>query len=97
MDNIHFVWNTSKAQTNSSKHGVTFEEAVSVFDDENGRLIFDPEHSESEERFILMGISHTIRVLIVVHGYRDSENEIRIISARKATKRETTQYRGYLK
>lgn len=89
---ISFSWDPPKALANQKKHGIGFEEAKSVFYDNNARLISDPDHSETEERFILMGISSRLRVLIVCHCYRNSESEIRIISARKATKYEQKQY-----
>ncbi|MFZ7236495.1 BrnT family toxin [Avibacterium gallinarum] len=87
-----FEWDKTKAEINEKKHGVTFNEAVSVFYDDDALLIPDPEHSYFEERFVLLGISEKSNVLVVVHCERD-EN-IRIISARKATKREESQYRG---
>ncbi|MGE0083416.1 MAG: BrnT family toxin [Desulfococcaceae bacterium] len=74
------------------KHGVSFEEAQTVFCDENGRIIHDPDHSEDEDRFILIGISAKPRVLTVCHCYRSQDSVIRIISARKATKKEQKQY-----
>ncbi len=93
MDSIIFSWNEKKSITNQGKHGVSFEEAQSVFADECGRLISDPDHSEDEDRFILLGLSHHIRLLMVCHCYRKKGNVIRIISARKADKTETKQYR----
>lgn len=87
-----FEWDSLKAATNEKKHGVAFSEAVTVFYDDNALLIPDPEHSYFEERFILLGRSEKSNILVVVHCERD-EN-IRIISARKATKREESQYRG---
>jgi len=80
-----------------AKHGVSFEEAQTSFFDENGRLIDDPDHSEKEQRFILLGISSKLRLLVVCHTYRKNESEIRIISARRATKKEQLQYNSYLK
>ena len=74
----------------------SFEEAVTVFGDENARLKHDPEHSQSEDRFILLGFSAKLRLLVVVHAYRESDKEIRIISARKATLAEGKQYGGFL-
>lgn len=70
--------------------------AMTVFDDENARLIFDPDHSESEDRFILLGFSCNFKILTVVHCYRDNEQNIRIISARKSTKKEEKQYKEFL-
>lgn len=74
------------------EHGVTFEEAQTVFDDWNALLINDPEHSEDEDRFILLGLSCVPRLLVVCHCYRENDHQIRIISARKATKSETATY-----
>jgi len=92
MDSIKFDWEALKATTNIKKHGVTFEEARSVFYDERARLINDPDHSEDEERFILLGFSSSLRILIVCHCCRSEGNVIRIISARKATTNETKAY-----
>ena len=89
---IKFSWDENKADSNYSKHGVTFEEAKGVFYDENALLIDDPDHSDDEERFIILGMSKEFKILVVCHCYRDSSKNIRIISARKATKREQ---RGY--
>lgn len=92
MTDIHFRWDPKKAVLNQEKHGVSFEEAKSVFFDENARLIQDPDHSSDEERFILLGFSTALRMLVVCHCYRDAESTIRIISARKATKSEAKSY-----
>jgi len=92
MKPLRFEWNEDKAKANLEKHKVRFEEAKTVFYDENARLIPDPEHSEQEERFILMGMSARLKMLVVCHCYRESEEVIRIISARKATKPETSFY-----
>lgn len=91
---IRFEWDQSKATANQRKHGVSFEEAQSVFYDEFAVQYYDDEHSASEERFILLGMSASARVLIVCHCERESGNLIRIISARKATKVESTFYGG---
>ena len=96
MSKINFSWDDSKAQSNIAKHGISFEEAKTVFDDDNARLIYDPDHSKDENRFILLGLSCTLKILTVVHCYRDNENNIRIISARKSTKSEAKQYKEYL-
>ena len=96
MKTIKFSWDEKKAQKNLSKHKISFEEAKTVFSDENARMIDDPDHSEEEDRFILIGLSCTLKVLTVVHCYRDSESTIRIISARKSTKNEEKQYREFL-
>lgn len=81
---------------NRRKHGVTFEEASTVFADENGRLKHDPDHSREEDRFLLLGFSAKLRLLIVCHAYRENDEVIRIISARKATLNESKQYGSYL-
>ena len=94
MKNITFEWNASKALANKKKHKVSFEEAKSAFLDENALVIHDPEHSHDEDRFILLGLSITSRVLVVCHCYREKDSTIRIISARKATKKESIQYGG---
>lgn len=88
-----FTWDDSKSKSNKKKHGISFEEAETVFADESGRLIHDPEHSEDEDRFVLLGMSEALRVLVVVHAYRDNDKIIRIISARKATKAEQKFYK----
>ena len=92
MSTLRFEWDDRKAAANESKHGVSFEEARTVFFDERARLIDDPDHSEDEERFILLGLSSTLRLLVVCHCYRSEGNVIRIISARKATARESKSY-----
>jgi len=96
MNSLHFEWDENKAASNQMKHGVSFEEAKSVFADSLGRLMADPDCTENEERFILMGMSSKVRLLIVCHCERKS-NSIRIISARKAEKFERNQYeeKGY--
>ncbi|RXJ69177.1 hypothetical protein CRV08_03995 [Halarcobacter ebronensis] len=96
MENIQFSWDEKKAKANLEKHKISFDEAKTVFDDDNARLIYDPDHSEDEDRFILLGLSYKLKVLTVVHCYRDSENNIRIISARKSTKKEEKQYKEFL-
>ncbi len=90
---IQFVWDENKNQRNRRKHGITFDEASPAFTDENGRVIFDPEHSEDEDRFILLGLDSSLRLLVVCHCFRENENTIRIISARKATRNEARQYK----
>ncbi|MDD2468518.1 MAG: BrnT family toxin [Desulfobulbus sp.] len=92
MKPLRFEWNEDKAKGNLRKHKISFEEAKTVFYDENARIIPDPEHSEQEERFILMGMSAGLKMLVVCHCYRESEEVIRIISARKATKQEASFY-----
>ncbi len=88
MDRLHFDWDPRKASANRAKHGVAFEEALTVFADEAALLISDPDHSEDEERFVLLGRSAVLRVLVVVHCDRESTSVIRIISARRATRTE---------
>ncbi len=92
MSNIHFKWDQNKNQENIKKHKVSFEEAKTVFYDESARLIFDSEHSNHEERFIILGISYSLRILVVVHTYLENDEVIRIISARKAAKSEIKYY-----
>jgi len=96
MRNIRFAWDPKKNRLNQKKHDISFEEAQTVFSDENARLIPDPDHSENEDRFILLGLSNRLRMLMVAHCYRENEEAIRIISARKATRREKEQYNGGL-
>jgi uncharacterized protein len=92
MSTLRFDWDERKAAANAKKHGVSFEEAKSIFLDERAKLINDPDHSEDEERFVLLGISSTLRLLVVCHCYRDVGNVIRIISARKANASESKFY-----
>ncbi len=92
MSALHFEWDERKAVANLKKHGVSFEEAKSVFYDERAKLIDDPDHSEGEDRFILLGLSFALKVLAVCHCYRTDGGVIRIISARKATAREMKSY-----
>jgi uncharacterized protein len=92
MDELRFTWDEAKNRANRRKHGVSFEEAQTAFLDENARVYFDPDHSEREERFILLGLSFQLRVLVVCHCYRERDLMIRIISARKADKREQDDY-----
>jgi len=89
-----FEWNQEKAASNIKKHGVSFDEAVTVFWDENALIINDPDHSEDEDRFILLGMSENLRVLVVIHCERG--NTIRLISAGTATKQERKQYEAHL-
>ena len=89
---IHFVWDEVKNQQNVSKHGVSFEEARTAFFDEKARVAHDPDHSAAEDRFLLLGMSQRLRLLLVCHCYRENEEKIRIISARKATIAESKQY-----
>jgi uncharacterized protein len=71
MKQLHFDWDEAKSRSNQRKHGVSFEEAQNVFHDPNARLISDPDHSDDEDRFILLGISERLRTLVVCHCYRD--------------------------
>lgn len=88
---IKFAWDENKNEINIKKHGINFVEAYSVFFDEEALLLYDPDHSINEERWILLGLSSSLKILVVVHIY--SKNDlIRIISARKATKNEEKQY-----
>jgi uncharacterized DUF497 family protein len=89
---IRFRWDLGKDAPNRAKHGVSFDEASSAFADENGVLVHDPDHSADEDRFVLLGLSSRLRLLVVVHCYRESESVIRIISARTADKRERGDY-----
>ena len=87
-----FDWDENKDQINQIKHGISFDEASTVFYDERALLFDDPEHSEDEERFLMLGMSEQANLCIVCHCYRESETIIRLISARKATKREEARY-----
>ncbi len=95
MQEIRFEWDENKNKINQSKHKISFEEAQTVFYDEMALVIDDPDHSEAEERFIIIGESDKANLLVVCHCYRLSDTIIRIISARKATKKETEQYYSY--
>jgi hypothetical protein len=92
VGNIEFAWDRRKARSNLAKHGVSFEEAQTVFLDESARLIDDPDHSEDEERFVLLGYSFQARCLIVSHCYRQPGSIIRLISARRAIAQEEEVY-----
>ena len=96
MDELEFTWDDQKAQSNRTKHGVSFEEAKSAFFDENARVIYDPDHSQQEDRFILLGMSDYLRLLIVCHCHRENDTIIRIISARKANKKKKKTVSGVL-
>ncbi len=98
MGEMTFTWDEEKAKANVRKHHVSFEEASSVFADEHARLTHDPEHSDEEDRFIILGFSSALRIVVVCHVYREGARVIRLISARKATRNERKQYgRGYEK
>ena len=92
MDRITFSWIERKNKANQKKHSVSFEEAQTVFFDENAIEFFDPDHSETEDRFLMLGLCVRLRILVICHCYRKSNFEIRIISARKATKQEQQNY-----
>jgi uncharacterized DUF497 family protein len=92
MSEIRFEWDKRKNRENKRKHGVSFEEAQTVFLDENAIRYFDPDHSEDEDRFLILGMSFTLRVLVVCHCYQAYDFVIRIVSARKADKREQAAY-----
>ena len=92
MKYIQFEWDENKNRANIQKHKISFTEAKTVFYDEKARLIADPEHSNSEDRFIILGMSHKARLLVVIHTYKEQDELIRIISARKATKNESKHY-----
>lgn len=94
MNSISFSWDDLKSKTNQKKHGVIFEEAQTVFFDENAIEYFDPDHSEIEDRFLMLGLSYRLRVLVISYSFRKDETEIRIISARRATKKEQKAYYG---
>ena len=87
-----FEWDPRKALENFRKHGVSFEEAVSAFSDDEALLLDDPDHSTEEERFVLLGLSGTLRLLTVVHCNRVDDEVVRVISARRATRSERVQY-----
>jgi uncharacterized DUF497 family protein len=93
MVDLRFTWDPKKAIGNFKKHGVSFEEARSVFFDEYAIEFFDETHCEGEDRFLLLGLSAYSRLLLICHCYRESEGTIRIISARKATTSESEHYR----
>ncbi len=92
MAGLSFEWDGKKSSSNEKKHGVSFEEAQTAFLDENAVRFHDPDHSQDEDRFILLGMSSRLRVLVVCHCFRESDSVIRIISARKADKREEKGY-----
>jgi len=89
---VHFAWDEAKDRENRRKHGVSFEEARTVFYDERAIRFFDPDHSGQEDRFLMLGMSFRLGVLVVCHCYRESDTIIRIISARKATRDERDNY-----
>jgi uncharacterized protein len=92
VDDYGFDWSPAKARLNARKHGVTFDEAQTVFADDDALLVEDAAHSDGEQRFHLLGTSAQLRILVVVHAYREPSGIIRLISARKATPSERAQY-----
>ena len=92
MGNLCFAWDEKKNRENARKHGISFVEAQTVFLDENALRFFDPDHSRDEDRFIMLGMSFKLRVVVVCHCYRETETVIRIISARKANRHEVEHY-----
>jgi len=92
MTELEFVWDNRKNRSNVRKHGVSFEEARTAFYDERAVAFFDPDHSDDEDRFILLGFSFRLRVLVVCHCFREDQTVVRIISARKADKAEERDY-----
>ena len=92
MNALQFEWDSRKEKANVRKHNVSFAEARTAFYDENAIQFFDPDHSTDEDRFILLGMSFRLRVLVVCHCFRESETVVRIISARKADKAEERDY-----
>ena len=92
MPDLRFEWDAKKEKQNRRKHGVSFGEAESIFTDEYALLLDDPEHSAEEDRFVLLGLSARLRILVVVHAYRERRGVIRIISARKAIRKERDIY-----
>jgi uncharacterized DUF497 family protein len=97
MGALVFVWDEKKNRANRTKHGISFAEARTVFFDENARLIADPEHSDDESRFVMLGLSIQLRLLVVCHCYREPSEAIRIISARRADPSERREYSRWLK
>ena len=93
MNTIDFEWDNKKSKINIKKHGITFEEAVSVFYDDKAIEFYDEEHSEWEDRFLMLGLSDKLNLLLVCHCHREPKGRIRIISARKATKNESQNYK----
>ena len=96
MKELSFVWDPRKEILNKKKHNnIGFDEAKTVFYDENARVIHDPDHSDEEDRFIIIGLSSLLRLLVVCHCYREGDSIIRLISARKATAKEKKAYEEY--
>lgn len=93
---IHFEWDEKKNKANFRKHGVWFEEGKTIFHDPYARLIHDPDHSDEEDRFVLIGMSEKLRLLTVCHMYKKDDEIIRIFSTRKAVRTEIKEYRRNL-
>lgn len=96
MMELRFEWDEAKNRQNIKKHGVSFEEAQTVFLDDQAIRFYDPDHSDNEDRFLMLGISFKLRILVVCHCYKESDRVIRILSARKATRTEAQHYEGDL-
>ena len=92
MNDLRFEWDEAKSRQNARKHGVSFEEAQTVFLDDNAIRFYDPDHSRDEDRFIMLGMSFKLRTLVVCHCFRENDDAIRIISARKANRQEAKHY-----
>lgn len=92
MDELQFEWDSRKDRANQKKHGVSLKEASTAFYDEHAVQFFDPDHSEDEDRFLLLGLSFRLRMLIVCHCFREDQLVVRIISARKADQEEEREY-----
>jgi len=94
VDALRFEWDAQKDALNQASHGISFDEAKTVFFDPRAIVIDDPDHSAAEDRFVILGLSRALRLLVVVHCHRAAKSTIRIITARKATRHESTSYRG---
>ena len=94
MDYLDIIWDKDKNKKNIISHKISFEEAKTVFFDPNAKIIYDPEHSKDEDRFIILGLSKLLNILVVCHCFKENDKIIRIISARKATPKERKQYGG---
>jgi hypothetical protein len=92
LSDLRFEWDERKSAANHKKHRISFTDAMSVFADENALLLADPDHSEGEERFLLLGLSSSLKLVVVSHCYQSRDEVIRIISVRRATRRERAQY-----
>ena len=89
---MRFEWDAIKEKANRRKHGISFDEAQTVFFDEHAIQFFDPDHSDDEDRFIMLGMSFKLRVIVVCHCFRESETVVRLFSARRAEKSEEREY-----